>query len=72
MWVAFVVALMMSTSGSQIMVQAAPQPFHSKVECEATQAEVEKAIKEVPEIKGYSLKCVEVKKEDIKANGKDS
>jgi hypothetical protein len=64
---------MMSGNGSaQMEVQAAPQPFHSKTQCEAVQAEIEKTIKEMPNIKGYSLKCVEIKKDDVKVNGKDS
>ena len=72
MWVAMLVAMVMTSSGAQIGVQVAPQPFHSKAECEAANASVEGQVKEVPDIKGYVLKCVEVSKEEIKTNGKDA
>jgi len=72
MWVAYLVAFVMTASGAEVMIQAAPQAFHSKAECEATNAQVEKTIKESPEVKGYVLRCEEVKKEDVKTNGKDS
>lgn len=72
MWIAYLVAFVMSAQGAQIMVQAAPQPFHSEAECKAINEQVEKAIKESPEVKGYVLRCVEIKDSDVKTNGKDS
>lgn len=72
MWVAFLVVMLMTPAGAQLGVQAAPEPFHTKQECEAANAQVEKAVNESPEVKGYVFKCVEIKKEDVKVNGKDS
>lgn len=72
MWVAFLVALIMTPGSDQIGVQAAPQPFHTEAECQKANAEVEKMLKESKEVKGYVLKCVEIKTSDVKVNGKDS
>jgi hypothetical protein len=72
MWIAYLVAFVMTAQGSQIMIQFAPTPLHSKAQCEELNAQVEKAIKESPEVKGYVLRCEEVKDTDVKTNGKDS
>lgn len=69
MWVAFLV-IMLATG--ETMVQAAPEPFVDEAACMNANAGVEKQVKEVSEVKAYALKCVEVKKEDTKRNGKDS
>ena len=72
MWVAFLVALIMSPGVDQIAVQAAPQPFHTEAESKKANEQVEKMLKESSEVKGYVLKCVEITKDDVKVNGKDS
>jgi hypothetical protein len=68
MWVAFLVVLL---NTGDVMVQSAPTPFATLDECKEISAKVEENVKASKEVNSYVLKCVEIKKEEIKKAGLD-
>lgn len=69
MWVAFLIVLLASGDVNTVI---APQPMATKDECVELQAKVKEQVNADKNVKAYVLKCVEVSKDDVKANGQDA
>ena len=69
MWVAM---LIVALASGDVNTFVAPEPMASEKECNELQSKVREAVNADKTVKAYVLKCVEIKADEVKANGRDA